>query len=265
MRLAEIGDTRPGVGLRDGVPDTDWVSISPGGSFDIEGRPKSVSPFYLARYPVTYAQYEAFVNAGDGFSTPAWWRSMPAEYRPPQQGLSAQKNQLGNAPREDVSWYQAVAFTRWLTLRLQAGNASFSSGGARVSGVPWEVRLPTEWEWRWAAQSGSEKRDYPWGYWQAGRANIGEVLTTTISVGMYPQGAAVSGALDMSGNVWEWCLNDYYPPYSSRVDTTDNKAARGGAFDNIPSVGSSSTRDDYHPNYNLPLPGFRVGLFPSTP
>ncbi len=136
-RLAAVGDPRPGVGVRSGVPDVEWVFVSPGGSVDIDGTRKSVSPFYIARYPVTYAQYEAFVEASDGFDNPQWWQGMPSKYRPPNRKLAAQRNSLLNAPRENVSWYQAVAFTRWLSARLQAKNASVSVGGVRASGVDW--------------------------------------------------------------------------------------------------------------------------------
>jgi formylglycine-generating enzyme required for sulfatase activity len=221
VHLSKMGNPRPGVGAQNGVPEVDWVFVSLGGSVDIEGTRKTVAPFYLARYPVTYAQYEAFVKASDGFDNSAWWRDMPSKYTPPNEGPDSQRNTLRNAPRDNVSWYQAVAFTRWLTSRMKASNAAFSSGGARVNGVAWEVRLPTEWEWQWAAQGGSEKRSYPWGSWQDGRANAGDVLNTTTSVGMYPQGAAASGALDMSGNVWEWCLNKLDSPHFTAVYTTN--------------------------------------------
>ncbi|MEO2005668.1 MAG: SUMF1/EgtB/PvdO family nonheme iron enzyme, partial [Candidatus Poribacteria bacterium] len=136
-------------------------------------------------------------------------------------------------------------------------------GGTRVNGSTWEVRLPTEWEWQWAAQGGSEQRAYPWGSWQAGHANATRVLTSTTAVGMYPRGAAVSGVLDMSGNVWEWCLNKWDSPHSTTVDTTNAyRVLRGGSFGGYRWDASSSIRYDSNPHLaGLDL-GFRVGLFP---
>ena len=38
----------------------------------------------------------------------------------------------------------------------------------------WQIRLPLEWEWQWAAQNGDEARKYPWGDWKPGFANTNE-------------------------------------------------------------------------------------------
>jgi formylglycine-generating enzyme required for sulfatase activity/curved DNA-binding protein CbpA len=261
--LDRIGDPRPGVGVENGVPDIDWVHVSPGGSVDLGRTRKSVSRFYLSKYPVTYAQYEAFVEAADGFDNPKWWRGMPSLHTPPTDDLAAQRNTLGNAPRDNVSWYQAVAFTRWLTAELNSHNGGAASGGSRVNGSTWEVRLPTEWEWQWAAQGGSAKREYPWGSWQAGHANAAHVLDSTTAVGMYPQGASVSGVLDLPGNVWEWCLSKDRTPYSTALDARNApRALRGGSFTTDDRMGALSYRASHHPYLASRGRGFRVGLFP---
>jgi formylglycine-generating enzyme required for sulfatase activity len=137
--------------------------------------------------------------------------SMPALrdlVRPRFSGLSR--------PRENVSWYEAVAFCRWLSNRLG-----------------YEVRLPTEFEWQQAATSGDPARKYPWlGDWDAGRCNSSDnELNRTTAVGMYPEGGSVQGVEDLAGNVWEWCLNKYEDPTQTAVDGSDDwRAVRGGSW-----------------------------------
>ncbi|MEO1646312.1 MAG: SUMF1/EgtB/PvdO family nonheme iron enzyme, partial [Chloroflexota bacterium] len=94
-RLAVIGDTREGVGLRDdGLPDMAWIPITEGGEVTIEyggsrfsGGDKEnksttfeIKPFYIAKYQVTYAQYQAFADAD--YDNPQWWEGFPEDYRP---------------------------------------------------------------------------------------------------------------------------------------------------------------------------------------
>jgi formylglycine-generating enzyme required for sulfatase activity len=63
--------------------------------------------------------------------------------------------QEANSPRETVSWFEAMAFCRWLSQRTGS-----------------KIRLPTEWEWQQAATGGDSTREYPWpGEWDASRCN----------------------------------------------------------------------------------------------
>jgi formylglycine-generating enzyme required for sulfatase activity len=47
---------------------------------------------------------------------------------------------------------------------------------------------------------------------------------------MYPQGASPYGVLDMSGNVWEWCLNEYEKPERTQEEGDAYRVLRGGSW-----------------------------------
>jgi hypothetical protein len=189
MRLAEIDDPRPGIGVNEiGLPQFEWRHVPPGrielqknaGTF-------SVAAFFISQYPVTFKQYRAFLEAVDGYHKPCWWTDLKHEPEP-----GGQFRKIDNHPADKVSWYYAMAFCRWLTDK-----------------TGFEIRLPTEWEWQQAATGGHPESAYPWGTeFNTLRCNSKESgLQRTTVVGLYPQGISPVGALDMLGNVWEWCLN----------------------------------------------------------
>lgn len=247
-RLSVIGDTRQGVGVVHGVPDMLWLPVmGSDGIYKFEFGEFQVPNFFIAKYLTTYAQYQAFVNADDGYENPEWWADMPKDYQP--QKLGNQRTKSLNNPRDSISWYQSVAFSRWLNSKLQ-GVALEHPSGILTIGDNAEVRLPTEWEWQWAAQHGTEKREYPWGKRQDGYANTSEAgLSRAIAVGMYPHGAAECGALDMSGNLREWVLSKYRNPEQIHVDdSSDDRVLRGGAFHGALDFAASGFR-----NLSLPL------------
>ncbi|NWJ44776.1 MAG: SUMF1/EgtB/PvdO family nonheme iron enzyme [Chloroflexi bacterium] len=257
-RLNIIGDTRRGIG----TPEIAWLPVAPGGEVEIEKATFKVAPFYIGQYQITYGQYEAFVKAGDGYQNREWWAGFPKDYQP--QKLAEQRTKTWNNPRDTISWYQAVAYGRWLNKRmrgLQLGNPGNAQGTPLVVGENAQIRLPTEWEWQWAAQGGAEAREYPWGEeWREGYANTAEAgLNRAVGVGMYPQGAAKCGALDMSGNLWEWCLNKYGKPSEVVVDGSgDSRVLRGGSDGSNQANASCVYRNLFNPYNDFLNYGFRV-------
>ena len=244
QELEKLGDPRPGVGVKEGVPDIEWLPVAPGGTVTVQRawHPETpddeyrvlhrqdfnVEPFYVAKYLVTHAQYQAFVEAEDGFDNLLWWQGMPEAYQ--RQPLAEQRTKSSNNPRDSLSWYQSVAFARWMNHRLDGLELPHPSGsGVMRLGENAHVRLPVESEWQWAAQNGAEARLYPWGEEKPGFANTVESeLKQAIAVGMYPHGAAACGALDMVGNLMEWCANDKKNLEIVDVGSTASKVLRGG-------------------------------------
>ncbi len=170
----------------------------------------AVSGLYIARYPVTNADYKSFIDKtghqlhtqDNSFSHPYNWNPATGTFPPGK----------GNYPVVMVSWRDAVKYCEWL-------------GG----------RLPTEAEWEKAARS-DDGRQWPWGDWQPDHCNCGRTSLDIRPVGQFsPVGDSPYGVADMAGNVWEWC-SSLFRGYEYRADdgredlnSQGTRVVRGGA------------------------------------
>lgn len=269
-RLGLLGDPRKGVGNEevtvDGrrtlLPDIKWCFIE--AQKDTQGRfPRlkigrknhEIRSFWIAKYPITNQQFQAFVDDPEGYTNTVWWAGTPADLE--RHKIYDSQGGFPTSPRDSVTWYQSVAFTRWLSARCKGMTLDFPEDTRltpKTIGDEIQISLPTEWEWQWAAQGGLEAREYPWcGAWDSRRANTLEAeLGESTVVGMYPNGAAAYGPLDMAGNLWEWCLNSQ--------NSGKARSVRGGGFHSVRDYARCAFRFRAYrdPNgfyYNV---GFRV-------
>jgi formylglycine-generating enzyme required for sulfatase activity len=164
---------------------------------EINDTPTPTPEFYIARYPVTVAQFRAFVEA-TGFAIGDADALADADSRPVRW----------------VSWHEALAWCDWLNEVLTTGQAFAGSPVARlVREHGWRVALPSELEWEKAARGSLSGAVFPWGDdADPNGANYDDSqIGDTSVVGCFA--ANGFGLFDMVGNVWEWTRSLYldYP------------------------------------------------------
>jgi formylglycine-generating enzyme required for sulfatase activity len=123
----------------------------------------------------------------------------------------------------------------------------------------YEVRLPHEYEWEVAARF-PDNRIYPYGnHFDASKSNISEAnIGLTSAVGIYPHGRNPALNLyDMSGNVWEWCLNSYADLHDTGVSQA-RRVVRGGSWGRYQDRARASYRNRNLPDNRDFSLGFRV-------
>ena len=212
--LRHVGRNAQGFEEYENLADGTVLIDVPAGTFqmgsnerDDEKPPHSVTvpSFFMARVPVTNAQFARFVEA-TGFDAGTAWR-MRASMHGEQ------------APVHSVNWHDATAYCAWAGLRL-----------------------PSEEEWEFAAR-GTADRIYPWGNeWDSTRCknSVGRTGPNPMApVGSFPSGASPCGCLDMAGNMIQWTSSRYdrYPGSSSGTATSDGdpsqtyRVSRGSVSD----------------------------------
>lgn len=215
--------------------------------------------YWIAKYPITNAQFVKFIEAG-GYDERRWWTD--AGWATQQKGRRVERPLAGKEwngaeqPVVAVSWYEAVAFCLWLN-EMTVGTA-FSP-----SGTP-QIMLPTEAQWQYAAQ-GNDGRNYPWGNdWDDTRCNnsanpcYNNATTPVIEYAGKEKGDSPFGVVDMAGNVWEWCLTDYDKGINDCSRDANNYILKGGSFYMSEHNLRAANRSWNMPGYGDLSYGFRV-------
>ncbi len=223
------------------IPDMEFCLV-PGGTFQMGSddghykdeqpvHPQTVKPYWIARYPVTNAQWRLAVAA-------------KAVVEPQDDTALKWYNEktMADAPVVGVSWLETQKFCEWLG-----------------------VRLPTEPEWEFAAR-GVDNLRYPWSndwnenipVWSKTSGGKPSAVTSK------PEGKSWVGAQHLIGNVWEWCSSLYLPyPYAANKteinsDKTNRRVLRGGSWwDNRTGFLRAACRGWYYPDDFNNIRGFR--------
>jgi serine/threonine-protein kinase len=188
--------------------------------------------YYIGIYPVTNSEYLEFLKV-NGLKYSELFETMCQE-KP-------------NHPVTEVSWDDAMLYCDWI-------------GGS----------LPTEAEWE-KASKGTRSRIYPWGnHFKHLYCNIENSIGQTVAVDNFSNGVSQYGCYQMSGNIWEWCLDDFVADFYQKrkskianpISKTDSdiKVLRGGGFNFVKSAARSSYRYYAKRNHKDITIGFRVVL-----
>jgi len=238
--------------LQDGTLGPEMVVI-PAGRFlmgDIQGGGESdeqpvhwvsVDRFAMAKYEVTFAEYDKFAEAtGRG--------------KPSDRGWGR-----GNRPVINVSWHDITAYAEWLS--QQTGQ---------------HYRLPTEVEWEYAARAGTTTK-YWWGntashkYANYGKNKCCGGLARSKDRWKYisPVGSFEPnpfGLHDTTGNVWEWTCSEYEDRYSGKeqrcVKTAGRFAVRSASWFDMARRARSANRSKVAPTVRFDSGGARLAKMP---
>ncbi|MEO1087691.1 MAG: SUMF1/EgtB/PvdO family nonheme iron enzyme [Acidobacteriota bacterium] len=224
------------------LPRPEWISVA-AGAFWMGGGPRSnenprhrvrLGPFRLARFQVTRAEYQLFLDATGHGPPPFWDEPCFAHPRTPAVG---------------ASWHDSEAFCRWATSEL--GEV---------------VRLPTEAEWERAARADRDV-EYPWG--DGPPESLPDYAARWVD-GPEPVDAYPSlhpwGLCGLGENVHEWCADFYDADYYARSPELDPKGpdagrrrvSRGGAWRHAVKVSRCAARSSIPPANQYRDYGFRL-------
>lgn len=166
------------------------------------GREAKVAAFVIDALPVVIGELFEFVLAG-GYEQAEHWRPDDWDWL-----TSARLRHPVAWVRRGGEWTWRGPFGELPLTRVFDWPASVSLAEARAFARWRGARLPSEAEWRWAAQGsfGGATRAQPWGEapLTPRRARHAEPWAGPAPVGSHPSGASAFGVQELVGNGWEW-------------------------------------------------------------
>ena len=232
------------------VPAGTFTMGSPNGVGDGSELPAhqvTLTGYWIYQDDVTVAQYLAFCSAtsyalpsfptGDSWAGKTGWKD-PS---------------LQQHPIVNVAFADAQAYATWAGAQLPTeAQWEFAARGVRENNFPW---------------GGRATADDPYNGWDpskcANDANSQSVGISTWPVGSFPAGVSWCGALDMAGEVEQWCA-DWYGPYAGTAVTNPTgpatgtlRVVRGGAWSTTRQYCSGWSREYFFPDGTGDFCGFR--------
>ncbi len=215
----------------------------------------TVDNFYICKYEVTVKEYFEFL-AEDKAHYPEWMK--PGNSFNIEDGTDSYYKVLGEALNADdspivgVSWHDVIKYCEWLSLKTGK-----------------KYRLLTEAEWEFAAKGGLKSK----GYTYSGSNEVDDV-------GWHRKNAAEKihkvgtkkanelGIYDMSGNVWEWCIDRYGSDYYAICpeknpqgpEKGQERIIRGGSWFHYPNYLKITFRYNVSAGVKNRNIGFRVAM-----
>ena len=189
-----------------------------------------LAPYYLSKNPLPVALFQAFLS------------DSRYEYPEDEFNNALEVSPLPDCPAVNISWLDAKEICRWL--RKKTGDY---------------YSLPQNDEWEKAAR-GEDGRKFPWGNDAPNerRAYFDQMeVGTTSQCGIRPESASPYGCLDMSGNVWEWCIDSF-------DDERDPHVLKGGSWQNPAEYLNCNVKTfSYPPEKRRTYMGVRLLYLPS--
>ena len=213
----------------------EMVRVEPGtfqmGEGDQKHEVKISSPYWIGKYEVTRAQWQAI--------------------------MGNQRDYAGDVhPVGHVSYNDVIEFCRLLNETVKAPDG-------------YEFALPTEAQWEYAARGGAKSKGYQ--YSGSDKPDDVAWYNKTARYGVSVVGEKAPnelGLYDMSGNIMEWCADAYQEDISKHTDGDtpvtegEKRVARGGFWDGKPEYCTVSARNAELPKKQYTSFGFRLAVVP---